>query len=91
MRARSERRGDRQRESSFRSRGEENFHSGKEALMPMSNMVTAQSGDARKLTGGYSPLEMGEKNGDGYLAIEDVIGCEAKVRSKQELFAEASH
>ncbi|XLS83626.1 hypothetical protein HN51_054010, partial [Arachis hypogaea] len=50
-----------------------------------------QSGDARKLTGGYSPLEMGEKNGDGYLAIEDVIGCEAKVRSKQELFAEASH
>ncbi|QHN97484.1 uncharacterized protein DS421_18g627770 [Arachis hypogaea] len=84
MRARSERRGGRQRESSFRSRGEENFHSEKEALMPMSNMVTA-------LTGGYSPLEMGEKNGDGYLAIEDVIGCEAKVRSKQELFAEASH
>ncbi|XLR34512.1 hypothetical protein HN51_043839, partial [Arachis hypogaea] len=39
-RARSERRGGRQREVSFRSRGEHGFYSGEEALMPMSNMVT---------------------------------------------------
>ncbi|KAL4365511.1 hypothetical protein AHAS_Ahas07G0113400 [Arachis hypogaea] len=51
-RARSERRVGRQREASFRSRGEQDFHSGEEALMPMSNMVTTQGRDARKLIGG---------------------------------------
>ncbi|XLT26217.1 hypothetical protein HN873_057509, partial [Arachis hypogaea] len=51
-RARSERRGGRQREASFRSRGEQGFHNGEEALMPMSNMVTTQGCDAGKLIGG---------------------------------------
>ncbi|XLR07266.1 hypothetical protein S83_035204, partial [Arachis hypogaea] len=40
-----------------------------------------QGGDAGKLTGGYSPLEMEEKNVGGYLAIEDVIGSEAKIKA----------
>ncbi|RYR14992.1 hypothetical protein Ahy_B04g071717 isoform B [Arachis hypogaea] len=32
---------------------------------------------------------MEEKNGGRYLAIEEVIGCEAKIKLKQEFFAEA--